>query len=291
MLLVVLFASLCARATTVDSVQDRGQQKMVYNHEFGEVNSTHYTLAYRQVTREQWQQADVKEDAESLTAFGEVVMARDEGPYMRELAKVVTSSRGSAGSILEVGFGMAISASFIQDEGCKRHVIIEANKAIMGKCLDWVQKNKNKSSTVIPMFGFWENVTGVLQSESFDGTVFDPFPSTVTVPFMREARRLLRTGGVLTYYLQHWKGAGDKMEVWNRSQRMLYKAGWTKSEIMEPKFMELSIRSDCGKYPDCPMEKIVMIVPTVIKGGTSSKIGVMRGEPLYREPGIPAQEL
>ena len=80
MLLVVFFASLCARAVLAidSSVQDQHNNKVHNNHEFGKVNSTHYNLAYRQVTREQWQQADVKEDADSLTAFGEVVMARDE---------------------------------------------------------------------------------------------------------------------------------------------------------------------------------------------------------------------
>jgi len=189
---------------------------------------------------------------------------------------------------------MAISATFIQDEGCRRHVIIEANKAIMRTCLDWVAKQKKKTSIVTPMFGFWENVTEVLQSESFDGALFDPFPSTVTVPFMREARRLLRPGGVLTYYLQHWKGAGNKNEVWNRSQRMLHKAGWTASEIKQPKFMELSIRSDCGKpHSECPMETIVMIVPTVIKAQTSVDIDatVTRRGARRREPRLQAQEL
>jgi len=87
MLTAVFFFCLSA-TVAADNVQNQysayqtGQgaasQNMVQNHEFGKVNSTHYNLVYRQVTRDQWQQAEVKQDAESLTAFGEIVMARDE---------------------------------------------------------------------------------------------------------------------------------------------------------------------------------------------------------------------
>merc|ERR1712153_225831 len=104
------------------------------NADFGLTNDTHFTLAFKEVSRQEWAQAGVEETEEQLIAFGEIVMARDEEPYMDALAKMVTSN-GPSSTVLEIGFGMAICSSFIQKWGCGKHVIVEANAAIMKKCL------------------------------------------------------------------------------------------------------------------------------------------------------------
>ena len=52
-------------------------------------------------------------DQHLATASGEVVMAADEAPYMRELAKAAVNNTsqedGRGGRVLEIGFGMGIS--------------------------------------------------------------------------------------------------------------------------------------------------------------------------------------
>lgn len=259
----LLIVSLCATLTA--SVESDEKPKLVPNQNFGATNKTHFTLAYQEVSRDQWQQAEVKEDEESLTAFGEIVMARDETPYMEALAKLVTSATPN-GTILEVGFGMGISAGAIEKNGCGKHVIIEANRAIMRKCLKWAE---SQPSVVVPLYGFWESVTTLLGNSTFDGIFFDPFPSTVTLAFMMESRRLLRPGGILTYYLQQWGDKGTK--AWNKSKRMLLKAGFTEHEIQEPEYMQLDIREDCGPDRDCPMRKITMIIPQIVRAQETSE--------------------
>ena len=149
-LFAVAFASEGSSFNERSKAADKEDTREMYeglNKDFGRTNKTHLTLAYRQVTRDQWAEAGVENtgegEDEAMLAFGEIVMARDETPYMLELAKVVTSS--TAGStILEVGFGMAISAGFIQEQGCQKHVIIEVcvpqklDSELLGQ---WIEMN------------------------------------------------------------------------------------------------------------------------------------------------------
>jgi len=160
---------------------------------------------------------------------------------------------------------MAISATLIQQQRVSHHVIIEANGAIMERCISWAANQTN--STVTPMLGFWEDVTQLLGDETFDGVMFDPFPSTITLAFMKESRRLLREGGVLTYYLQQWGNSGVKQ--WARSRQDLLKAGFTEDEILPPKYAPMDIRSDCGAndLSTCPMQRVTFIIPQIVKGG------------------------
>ncbi len=59
---------------------------------------------------------------------------------------------------------------------------------------------------ILPLFGFWEDVAPRLESGSFSGILFDTYPLAPSeahrnhFPFFDEAHRLLKPGGVLTYY-------------------------------------------------------------------------------------------
>jgi guanidinoacetate N-methyltransferase len=110
-------------------------------------------------------------------------MQRWETPLMRELADLVGTK---GGRVLEVGFGMgigfvvlnltfeAISATFIQQyEQVTEHVIIEANAEVFKRLQQFAENSPRK---VTPMFGFWQEVVTNLESESFDGILFDPYP-------------------------------------------------------------------------------------------------------------------
>jgi predicted O-methyltransferase YrrM len=171
-----------------------------YNVDFGTTNATHLTLAYREVSHQEWRSAEVAVHAGLLTAFGEIVMAEDETEYMHALAKQVVKGQNGSGSILEIGFGMGISASFIQAQGCAKHTIIEANERILEMGHAWMADREG----VVMHRGFWEHVLPTLDDASFDGVFFDPFPSQITIPFLRQARRVLRPGGRLAYYSDEW---------------------------------------------------------------------------------------
>ena len=234
------------------------------NEEFGPENSAHMMLTYRTVTRDEWRVAEIADtDAGELTAFGEIVMARDETAYMRKLVERVAKP---GGKVLEIGFGMGISAAMVQRRGVARHVIVEANAAIGRRCLDWAT-NGTAVGSVTPVLGFWEDITPLLTDGSFDGILFDAFPESATPEFIREARRLLAEGGVLTYYLQQWGDSGA--EQWEASRGQLLAAGFADAEIRDPTWHSSDIRSDCGARVllTCPMARITFIVPHIVKGG------------------------
>ena len=55
-------------------------------------------------------------------------------------------------SVLELGFGVGWTATEFQRQGIKRHVILEPNKEVYKKALEW---NKNHNAEVVNVFS-WE---------------------------------------------------------------------------------------------------------------------------------------
>jgi guanidinoacetate N-methyltransferase len=230
-------------------------------------------LFFSNVTNKQWRNANVsmkigengKDD--ELRAFGEIVMRLDEEPYMRELAKVVTRA-GRQSRVLEIGFGMGISAGLIAEQGCMQHVIVEANIEIMKRCLAWTRVKNEDAKTCI--LGFWEEVVPMLRDGSFDGIIFDPFPAEIDFPFVQHALRLLRPGGVLTFYLQ--QSSADDVDAsiaWAAQVKDLLAAGFLDEEILAPEIMKLNILTDCGPLEtQCPHKPMAFVVPTVIKSAS-----------------------
>jgi guanidinoacetate N-methyltransferase len=82
------------------------------------------------------------------------------------------------GRILEVGFGMGISAKFIRDlakaSNVTEHVVVEANEHVFASLQEYARQTKDML-TVTPMLGFWEYVLPNLPDCSFDGILFDPY--------------------------------------------------------------------------------------------------------------------
>lgn len=119
---------------------------------------------------------------------------------MAELAAIATKN---GGHVLEIGFGMGISAHHIQSHRVYKHFIVEANREVMSEATKFAQA---ASGLVIPIFGFWEEVVTQFQEGSFDGILYDPYPSheadfaATRFDFVFEAFRLLRPGGVFTHY-------------------------------------------------------------------------------------------
>lgn len=159
-------------------------------------------------------------DGESLTILGHPVMEAWEEPYMRELARIATCRKGR---VLEVGFGLGISAGFVQELSPDEHVIIEANRDVYERAKLFADRS---SGNVTVLHGLWQDVVGTLESESFDGILFDTYPLTSEeihcnhFSFFAEAHRLLKKGGVLTYY-------SDEVEDFSEThKRALKKAGF-----------------------------------------------------------------
>lgn len=151
------------------------------------------------------------------------IMQSWETPYMKELVKIVTSK---GGNVLEVGFGMGISAGFIQrSRKIKAHTVIECHPVMINFAKKKFAKPM-KDKRLILREGFWEDIVGKLPDKSFDGILFDSCPLDSGIeffqffPFFKEAFRLLKDDGVFTYFSDEVKSISP------RHQEELRKAGF-----------------------------------------------------------------
>jgi guanidinoacetate N-methyltransferase len=129
-------------------------------------------------------------------------MQRWEDSYMAQLASVVTKN---GGTILEIGFGMGISSNYIQAADIDKHIVIEAHPTVTQHALSLMHKEIKLSKFTI-IQGFWETTTKLLADQVFDGILLDTCPLTQETlyyhdhHFFAEAYRLLKTGGLFTYF-------------------------------------------------------------------------------------------
>jgi guanidinoacetate N-methyltransferase len=150
-------------------------------------------------TPDDWRLLPVSLTDTELLIGGRQVMQAWERPLMEMLAREVAASRGD---ILEVGFGMGISARAILQCGCLTYTVIEAHPEIADHARRWGQE---QSIPVTVLEGFWQDVAPHLPA-GFDGILFDTFPICQEEGHINPAamipalQRLLRPGGILTYY-------------------------------------------------------------------------------------------
>ena len=178
-------------------------------------------------SREEWKDAPAIFDEHTLKIFNLPVMEDWETPYMEALAKISTSN---GGIILELGFGMGISAEFIQKSLIRKHIIIEANHEVAEKAREFAQRVLYPVEVIE---GFWEDVIDQVSDESVDGILFDTYPlSELEVHknhffFFSTAYKKLKPGGVFTYY-------SDEIDSYHPiHMKKLIDAGFKKDHIQE----------------------------------------------------------
>ena len=127
------------------------------------------------------------------------VMQYWELPLMRKLAALAAVRDGD---ILEVGFGLGLSATEICRSPIRSYTVIEAHPLVAQKARDWA---RNQQVPVTVVEGMWQDVIADLTT-TFDGICFDTYPLVESergrnhFPFIPAAKQLLRSGGCLTYY-------------------------------------------------------------------------------------------
>jgi guanidinoacetate N-methyltransferase len=189
----------------------------------------------------------------SLLINGHQVMEAWETNYMKSLASIATKNKGN---ILEVGFGLGISTKFIQNYDINKHVIIECNLDVIKKGRK-AYSDKIKSGKVKFIKGLWEDVTSKLADESFDGILFDTYPLSEKeihknhFYFFKEAYRLLKKEGILTYYSDEAK---------NFSKEHINKLNEAGFEKISFKVCKVNPPKDCIYW-----NKKTIIAPIIVK--------------------------
>ncbi|CAE7534587.1 gamt [Symbiodinium necroappetens] len=107
---------------------------------------------------------------QGLSILGHDVMEDWEAPYMDALAGVAASQPGP---VLEVGYGLGLSAAAIDQRGVEGHVILEANSEVLGRAELWAEE---ATCPTIVLGGFWQDLVGSMTDATFAGILFDAYP-------------------------------------------------------------------------------------------------------------------
>ena len=98
------------------------------------------------------------------------------------------------GDILEIGFGMAISATYIQSHTINSHTIIENHPDIIPKAQAWAADKSN----VTIVEGSWHDVKDTLST--YDGLFMDTWGDQDMDKFSTVLPSLMKAGGKATWW-------------------------------------------------------------------------------------------
>jgi amino acid adenylation domain-containing protein len=162
--------------------------------------------AERPAIRRDWRASPAHFSGTELVIEGQQVMQDWERPLMRTLAEIAAETHGD---VLEVGFGMGISCSYVQEIGVRSHTIVECNEDVIRAFHEW--RAGYPRSDINLVAGRWQDVGERLAK--YDAVLFDTYPLneeefadavinsvTFAEAFVPVAAGLLRDGGVFTYY-------------------------------------------------------------------------------------------
>jgi protein arginine N-methyltransferase 2 len=100
----------------------------------------------------------------------------------------------NGGDILEIGFGMGISAGYIQSHLISSHTILENHPDIIPKALEWAAEKPN----VIIITGSWYDNLNILST--YDGVFHDTYADYHLKYFSSSLAQLMKPGGVATWW-------------------------------------------------------------------------------------------
>ena len=121
------------------------------------------------------------------------VMLADDARIMEKSTEYICQSKGD---ILELGFGMGISADYIQAQGVNSHTIVEIHPQVIARLKTWASGKSN----VTIVEGDWETVS----LGTYDGIFIDPYDPVDGTDF----------SNIKQYTIDKGK-SGTKMTYWN----------------------------------------------------------------------------
>ena len=119
------------------------------------------------------------------------VMMDWEDPLMSASAAYVCEG---GGNILEIGFGMGISAGYIHSHSIASHTIIENHPNVIPKVQEWADKKSN----VTIITGSWYDVKDSLST--YDGIFYDAFGDENMDNFSSSLSNFSKLGTKVTWW-------------------------------------------------------------------------------------------
>jgi hypothetical protein len=114
----------------------------------------------------------------------------------------------NGGDILEIGFGMGISAGYIQANSINSHTIVENHPQVIERLKVWIEDKPN----VTIVEGDWYDMRGSLST--YDGIFYDTFGEEQWEKFGTELPSLVKSGAKVTW----WNNNSEKSNIHNISE-------------------------------------------------------------------------
>ena len=148
-----------------------------------------------------WERLAAERTDTELRIGGHKVMKRWEAPLMRRMAERLCAATNH-GRVLEVGFGMGIAASYIQELGVASHTIVEPHPECLDRLRAWKSRYPGSRITIID--DYWQNALHLLHT--CDAVFFDTCASSLQYliaensEFLLAASRRLRPGASVALF-------------------------------------------------------------------------------------------
>jgi spermidine synthase len=125
------------------------------------------------------------------------IMHRSEDRAMRELARLACQN---GGDILEIGFGMGISAGYVQSNPITSHTIIELHPDIHARALIWAKDKPN----VTVILGDWYSILPSM-NRVFDGVLHDTYGEVNFREFFKVVPSVCKNGTIIVVFEYPYK--------------------------------------------------------------------------------------
>jgi protein arginine N-methyltransferase 2 len=133
--------------------------------------------------------------ADATSPTGEKAVMMDwEDPIMYASAQYVAEN---GGNILEIGYGMGISANYIQSFGPKSHTIVEIHPEIASQARSWAKRGEG----ITVLEGDWFNLKKEIEVNApYDGIFYDAYGDENEKRIVDFCISILNKGGRFTLW-------------------------------------------------------------------------------------------
>lgn len=121
------------------------------------------------------------------------IMMDWETPLMERHAEIVCQN---GGDILELGFGMGISANYIQTHDINSHTIVELHPQVLERLYKWVEDKPNIKIIEGDWYENWEKIC----ENKYDGIFHDTYHDKNKLKLRKFVESCIKIGGIFTYF-------------------------------------------------------------------------------------------